>query len=94
MNTIFIGIASLCQKEYQHITNQFDIWDVTKGIVKKLTKAAKNKGCNDLLPWIRSICNHLWWACQTCDGNTELLKEKWISVLHHTANLHLAKKAS
>ena len=38
-----IGIASLCRKEYQHITHQFDIWHVTKGIVKKLTKAAKTK---------------------------------------------------
>ena len=33
------GIAALCWKEYPHIDHQFDIWYVTKGVMKKLTKA-------------------------------------------------------
>ena len=61
---------------------------VSKGIVKKLTKAAKQKGCKELSPWIQSISNHLWWSCQTCKGDSLLLKEKWISVFHHWTNEH------
>ena len=82
------GIAALCRKEYPHIDHQFDIWHVTKGVMKKLTKAGKQKGCTDILPGVKSVCNHLWWACQTCDGNPQVLKEKWLSVLHHTVNSH------
>ena len=59
-----------------------------QGSYKKLTKARKQRGCDDILPWIKSVSNHLWWACQTCDGNAQLLKEKWLSVLHHTVNVH------
>lgn len=83
-----IGIASLCKKQYPYIDHQFDIWHVAKSIVKKLTKSAKKKGCEDLFPWIKSICNHLWWACQTSKGNGELLREKWISIVNHVINVH------
>ena len=56
--------------------------------MKKLTKAAKQKDCHDLSAWTKSICNHLWWSCQTCERNALTLKEKWISVLHHSCNEH------
>ena len=46
------------------------------------------KGCEDLLPWIRSVSNHMWWCSATCDGNAEVLKEKWKSVLFHVTNKH------
>ena len=42
----------------------------------------------DLLPWIRSIINHFWWSCATCNKDEELLREKWISILNHVANIH------
>ena len=47
-------------------------------------------GCEDLLPWIRSVSNHMWWCSATyaCDGNAEVLKEKWKSVLFHVTNKH------
>ena len=38
--------------------------------------------------WIRSISNHLWWCAKTCGGNKELFKEKWISIVYHTAHIH------
>ena len=44
--------------------------------------------CEDLLPWIRSLSNHMWWCSATCDGNTEVLREKWKSVLFHVTNKH------
>ena len=46
------------------------------------------KGCEDLLPWIHSVSNHMWWCSATCDGNAEVLKEKWKSVLFHVTNKH------
>ena len=38
--------------------------------------------------WIPAISNHLWWAAATCQNDAVLLKEKWISVLLHTSNVH------
>ena len=63
-------------------------WHMAKSVVKKLTAKAKIKGCNDLHQWIQSVSNHLWRSASTCDGDTYLLKEKWISIVHHTANKH------
>ena len=57
-------------------------------VIKQLSKKAKVKGCEDLLPWIRSVLNHMWWCSATCDGNAEVLKEKWKSVLFHVTNKH------
>ncbi len=50
--------------------------------------AAKRKECVGLGEWIPSIVNHLWWSAQTCEGNAEVLKEKWVSVIHHVTNRH------
>ena len=49
---------------------------------------AKKKECKDLSPWIKSVKNHMWWSAMTCDGNSQLLKEKWVSILYHTADKH------
>ena len=38
--------------------------------------------------WIKSIINHLWWCCSTCEGNYTLLKEKWVSMLYHIRDIH------
>ena len=49
---------------------------------------AKNKHCGQLYPWTQSISNHLWWATETCDGDVQLLVEKWKSIIHHISNVH------
>ena len=41
-----------------------------------------------LLPWIQSISNHLWWAAQTYNGDAQLLTEKRTSILYHMCNVH------
>ena len=53
-----------------------------------LTEKAKKKEFADLSLWIRSISNHLWGCAKTCGGNKELLNEKWISIVYHTAHIH------
>lgn len=83
-----VGIRSDMKKNYPDIEHQFDVWHLSKSITKKLNEKAKKKDCGELLPWIKSISNHLWWCAETCEGNPELLREKWISIVHHIANIH------
>ena len=71
---------------YGEIDHQNDVWHLSKWVIKKLSQKAKVKGCEDLLPWIRSLSNHMWWCSATCDGNAQVLKEK--SVLFHVTNKH------
>ncbi|XP_014678322.1 PREDICTED: uncharacterized protein LOC106818115 [Priapulus caudatus] len=85
-----VQIASMMKKEpeYQHINHQFDVWHLAKSISKKLLRTAKRKECEGLLPWIKSIKNHLWWSSATCNGDSKLLKDKWTSILCHVSNVH------
>ncbi len=84
-----IMVASLMKKDgYNHISHQFDIWHFVKNIMKKLMTKAKLKKCQELMAWVRSITNHLWWCAQTCKGNAQLLREKWLSVFNHIINVH------
>ena len=83
-----VSISSSMKKDFPHINHQYDVWHLSKWVVKKLTNKAKQKGCEELAPWIQSIPNHLWWCVATCGGNVQLLREKWKSVLDHVANKH------
>ena len=70
------------------INHQFDIWHVCKNVKKKLAAASKKKPNAILTGWIKSICNHFWWSCATCNDDPQILKEKWISILFHIQNKH------
>ena len=83
-----IGIAADIKRDHPEKEHQFDVWHVSKSITKKLTEKAKQKNCNELFPWIKSISNHLWWCSQNCGGDKTLLREMWISIIHHITNLH------
>ena len=82
------SISSSMRKDHGEIDHQYDVWHLSKWVTKKLSKKAKLKGYEDLLPWIRSVSNHMWWCSATCDGHAEMLKEKWKSVLFHVTNKH------
>ena len=62
------SISSSMKKDHGEIDHQYDVWHLSKWIIKKLSKKAKVKACEDLLPWIRSVSNHMWWCSATCDG--------------------------
>lgn len=81
-------IGSIMKKDHPEIDHQFDVWHVSKNITKKLAAKAKTKDSSELGPWIQSISNHLWWCSATCNGNAGVLKEKWLSLLHHITNIH------
>ena len=83
-----VSISSYMNKDHPEINHQYDVWHLSKWVVKKLTSKAQQKGCEELSPWIQSISNHLWWCTATCGGNVQLLREKWKSVLNHIVNKH------
>ena len=70
------------------IDHQFDPWHLAKSVSKKLAAASKKSGCADLAPWIPSIVNHLWWSAESCNKDPDILREKWMSVIHHVTNRH------
>ena len=82
------GVDALMKSDYSHISHQYDVWHMAKGVVKQLTQKGKLKHCERLLPWIQSISNHLWWAAQTCNRDAQLLTEKWTSIVYHVSNVH------
>ena len=83
-----VSIKSDMKRIYPDVDHQFHVWHLAKSVTKKLTEKAKKKDCGDIFPWIKSVSNHLWWCADTCNGDKELLREKWISIVHHTANIH------
>ena len=70
------------------INHQFDVWHFVKNIKKKLINASQKASCKILSTWVTSIGNHLWWACATSEGDVELLREKWITILFHIQDKH------
>ena len=82
-----VSIRSDIKKNFPHVHHQFDVWHVAKSITKKLTEEAKRKEFSELSPG-SSQSNHLWWCADTCEGDKNLLHEKWISIVHHSANIH------
>ena len=83
-----IQIKKYLREEETEINHQFDVWHFGKNIKKMLLTTAKKKSCNELNNWIRSVINHLWWACATCENDEEMLREKWTSVIFHVQNKH------
>ena len=61
---------------------------IPKSLTKKLTAKAKQKDCQELGPWIKSISNHVWWAAQNCKGDETMLIEMIQSITHHVCNVH------
>ena len=56
---------------------------------KILKKIAKEKGCQELLPWVKPCVNHLYWsAMSTEDGDRQVIWAKFSSFLEHMANVH------
>ena len=83
-----VTITARMRTEFPKIIHQYDVWHLSKSVTKKLTKKAKKKCNEELLSWIQSVSNHLWWSVATCDGNTSVMKEKWLSIINHIANKH------
>ena len=82
------SIKKIMRENYSNILHQFDVWHFSKNIKSDLRKAVKSKKHAPLKPWVKSIINHFWWACSSCERNVDILKEKWVSVLNHVIDIH------
>ena len=76
------------REEESDMNHQFDIWHFCKSIKTRVFNAAKKKSCKELMDWIKSICNHVWWCCATCENDEVLLREKWQSLIFHVQNIY------
>ncbi|KAK3755689.1 hypothetical protein QZH41_008948, partial [Actinostola sp. cb2023] len=70
------------------ITHYYDVWHIAKGLKKKLVALSNTKGCELDGKWIKSITNHLYWVASTSNGDSELAKAKWDSLMSHIQNVH------
>ena len=86
-------ITAKMRTVFPTIKHQYDVWHLSKWVTKKLSKKAKKKGCEELTAWIQCISNHLWWCAATCNGQAEVLREKWLSMLEHIVNKHTWKSS-
>ena len=82
------SIACAMDKQHQESRHRFDVWRLSKSIVKKLTKKSQIKSNEELKPWIRSVSNHRWWCSRTRERIVDVLREKWKSLLYHVTNEH------
>ncbi|XP_037508895.2 uncharacterized protein LOC119385549 [Rhipicephalus sanguineus] len=81
-------VKCFMQKHKEETEHEYDVWHMAKGVNKKLQTAAKQSDCKELLPWIKSITNHMYWAAASSHGNKELIVPKWKSLLNHVQGIH------
>ena len=65
-------VTYFMKTQKSEIIHRYDIFHVAKGVKKELARLAKGKNCGEVLSWIQSISNHLWWACASCEANAEV----------------------
>lgn len=83
------GIGKWIKETQKDTTHFYDIWHQAKSITKKILKISKEKGCEILAEWMKSIKNHLYWcATSTKAGFGALIEAKWLSFLRHVNNEH------
>ena len=84
------SIRKVMREKYapQGIGHQFDPHHMVKWVKKKLTEKARIKKSKGIGPWIKSVCNHLWWCARSSYSEPKLLVEKWESILCHVTNKH------
>ncbi|XP_072279210.1 uncharacterized protein [Pyxicephalus adspersus] len=88
------GIRRILRSDYRNILHKYDLWHLAKSIESKLQAASKEANCAQLSAWVVPAKNHLLWSASTCRQDPQLLKEKWISIACHAANIHQWYSAS
>jgi len=63
------------------------ITSMTFGMWQKTAPKSTEKNQTYWYPGF-TLSNHLYWSAQTCNGNSDLLREKWTSSINHIANIH------
>lgn len=58
------------------------------GIGKKVEKIGKKKKSSEVLYWLQSIKNHVYWCASSSNGDEDLVEEKWMSLFNHLLDVH------
>lgn len=59
------------------------------GYSKKVEALAKQKECECVRPWIKSMVNHMYWSgISTPNGDPDVMESKWKSLAKHIQNIH------
>ena len=84
------GVSAVIKGELREVIgdHQFDIFHITKSFQKDSARKAKGKDCQSLKDWAQALNLHLWRACATCDGNAEILIEKFKASIFHASGRH------
>ncbi len=85
-----VGIRSAVKKIYsqQGVTHQFDVYHIANSFRKRLNELSKKKRHSDLVPWLKSLVNHVWFSSRRCEGNADMLVELFTSICFHVAGKH------
>ncbi|KAM5146605.1 uncharacterized protein ACMZJ9_013789 [Mantella aurantiaca] len=83
-----VSVRKIIKESFPCIKQEFDLWHMAKSVVAKLHAASKKRHCRELSSWVSLAKKHLWWASSTSHHNSILLKEKWLSIIYHSANVH------
>lgn len=57
------------------------------GVAKKVDAIGKERDCQPVRGWRRSIVNHLFWSASTSQSGQEMVA-KWTSVANHVQDVH------
>lgn len=69
--------------------NMYNFIHIITGLKKKLSTLSKEKDCNEIQPWKKSIVNHLYWVAATSHGlESEVVLARWTSLSNHIINVH------
>ncbi|KAM4771747.1 gem-associated protein 6 isoform 2-T2 [Rhinophrynus dorsalis] len=83
-----VGIKKIMREKYNQIKHEYDVWYYSKGLKKQLFAASNKRKCSEIAEWITFINNHFWWCCSTSNGDHNVLREKWQSLLFHITDQH------
>ncbi|XP_060588191.1 uncharacterized protein LOC132743656 [Ruditapes philippinarum] len=84
-----VQIQKWIRENLVNVRHTYDVWHVAKSNKKKLTALSKQKDCEIIGKWIKSISNHVYWAAaSTPDGDRETILAKWLSLSNHIQNIH------
>lgn len=80
-----VDIKSMIKKQFPNILHEFDVWHLSKSLIKKF-KSIDGKKYSDVIDWQKSIVNHMWYSTETCNWDSNILTVKFTSILHQVKN--------
>lgn len=90
-----VKMTTASSDAFRQIFHSLDVWHKSKGIRKCLSNVGSAKGMDKVALWSDHIVRHFWHCCSLAsevEGNDlealKILKDTWISLLHHLCNQH------